>query len=558
MRRQVVIALVCAACMACTGRSRHERPAKEEARAAAPPLAAPAGPPRLVVLIVVDQLPSWRFEVDLPYLEDGFARLIAEGAYYPSAEFPYAATYTAPGHAAIATGAGPDVTGILGNTWYERSERAAISAVDDAASPVFYVHGKPPPGYVPERSSGHRLLVDGIGDVLTAHTGGRGKSVAVGLKDRGAIVVLGRKPTLAIWYDEGQPAMTTSPYYTAELPAWLRALPPVSDRFGFVWEPRDPLRLARLSGGEDLGAGEGENEGLDTSFPHAIAECEAPAKALRSTPVGTDLVFDTARAAIAGEQLGADDIPDVLAISLSSHDYAGHDWGQESWERIELLFALDRSLGEFLRDLDEQFGDRYAVVLTSDHGAVPMIERSRQAGRPAVRVPTATLVDTAQKAAQRVLGPGDWAANYSASTLYMTDAFLAQPAARRDRALDDIAQAVARIEGVGYVRRADQIAGRCDGRSGDEALACRSLHPPRSGELFVAPARYCLISAEWTTGTGHGTPSDEDRFVPVIVRGPGFRPGRRSRPVSMLQVAPTVAALLQIPPPPAAREKPLE
>ena len=98
--------------------------------------------------------------------------------------------------------------------------------------------------------------------------------------------------------------------------------------------------------------------------------------------MGTDLLFDTAEAALTGERLGVDEVPDLLAISVSSHDLAGHAWGQESWERLDLLLRLDRRIGEFLDRLDRTIGsDRYAVVLTSDHGGVPMVERTRERRR---------------------------------------------------------------------------------------------------------------------------------------------------------------------------------
>ena len=513
--------------------------------------------PRLVVLVVIDQLPSWRFESDQKALTGGLRRLIDAGLYVPRAEFPYAATFTAPGHAALCTGAPPSVTGILANGWYDRETQSKVGAVADPASPSFWLAASgPKPTGEPEGISGRRLQVDGVGDVLRTETDGKGKSIAIGLKERASVVALGRKPTLALWYDERQGALTTSSWYAANAPAWLEQLAadkPPSKYFREVWTPGDEKRLAELSGNQDEGPGEGVNYGLNTVFPHSLAESGEAAKAIRATPWGTQIVFDGAVAAIEGEALGQDDTPDLLALTFSSHDYAGHYWGQESWERLDLLLDLDQRLGELLDELDRRIGkDHYAVVVSSDHGATPMVEQSVAAGKKARRVLVADIVAAANRAAVKVLGVGNWVDEFSASTLYMTEAFRGRPAGRQNAALDAIARAVIEVDGIGYAARTDQLAGDCDARDGLDALACRSIQPGQSGDIFVVPDRYCITTTSYTTGTSHGTASDEDRFVPIIVYAPGVKAGVRTEPTSVLQVAPTVSRLLRIKPPAAA------
>src|SRR5690606_33810362 len=96
--------------------------------------------------------------------------------------------------------------------------------------------------------------------------------------------------------------------------------------------------------GPDSAPGEGGFYGLDSAFPHRLDEVPNPAKALPATPAGDALVFDAARAAMAGEGLGQDAVPDLLALSFSAQDYVGHVWGQESWERLDMFLRLDQAL----------------------------------------------------------------------------------------------------------------------------------------------------------------------------------------------------------------------
>jgi arylsulfatase A-like enzyme len=263
--------------------------------------------------------------------------------------------------------------------------------------------------------------------------------------------------------------------------------------------------------------------------------------------MGTDLLFETAEAALAGERLGADEVPDLLAISVSSHDYAGHAWGQESWERLDLLLELDRRLGDFLARLDRVIGkEHYAVVFTADHGAVPMIDRGVVAG--ARRVGRRAVLAAAERGAASVLHRGHWIADYQANTVYLSRAFRARPAAEQAAALAATAEAVRRVPGMGLVAPTASLIGGCDARPEPERLACEAIEPSRSGELW-AQVSEGGIASDAPTGTGHGSPSRFERIVPIIVMAPGLAPRRDEHPVSVLRVAATVARLLGVPPP---------
>lgn len=526
---------------------------------------------RLVVLVVVDQMPSWSFASDAPLLRGGLARIMANGVYYSRAEFPYAITYTAPGHATLGTGAPPTATHILGNLWYRPERGRQIAVTDDPESAVFRVLPAPSgpddvanssdgpdprADFTGEFLSGSALAVEGIAEALRRATAGEGKSVSIAVKPRGAVFALGRRPDLAIWYDDDQPAMTTSQYYAERLPGWLTRLAlerPIVPRLGTVWDPTPAIDFAAVTGIADMALGEGPGYGLDTTFPHDLGASRVAAKALRTTPLGDELVFETAMAAIESESLGDDEFPDLIALSLSAHDYAGHVWGQESWERLDVFLRLDRRLGRLLDELDRRVGEnRYAVLVTSDHGATRMVEQSLASGRAAHRIALSDVVAAAERAAAGVLGSGKWVADASISTLFMAPEFAGLDEARKSATLDAIVETLRDIPGLEYVVRTDRIAGGCDERRGMDALACRSVIPGISGEIFVSLAPHSVMATIYFTGTSHGSANPEDRTVPIMVMAPGWQPGVIDEPVSMLQVAPTLAELLRIPPPEAA------
>lgn len=542
-RRWLVPALAGLVALACREAPTH---APEDAPAAREPV-------RLVVLVVVDQLPSWSFDPMVAELDGGLHEIVTRGRYHPRARLPYAGTHTAPGHATLGTGATPAVHGIVANRWWDPAAGRMVACEDDPAHPSFDPRTQAADG---AGISNHNLAVEGLADALHRHHGAAARAVAIGIKSRAAAHVLGRDPDVALWFDPDERAMTTSTAFAERLPAWVVAF--AAERGDptavGVWTPSDPARVAALAGGPDDAPGEADPFGLGHTFPHDVARSPAPAMAFGETPAANTLVVDTALAAIEGEALGVDDVPDLLAITFSAHDFAAHAWCQESWERVDHLLGIDRDLARLLAELDRRIGrDRYAVVLTSDHGATPSVERSQAAGRSARRIMLAEIEAAAERGAASVLGAGDWIVGTNVLGLSLSADAGQRPAAERDRVLAAVVEQLRTIPDMAFAGRVDQLAGDCDAREGLARLACSSLVSGRSGDVYFAAAPLSLVNDDFAECTAHGSPSAHDREVPLAIAAPGIAAGRVDDEVTTLQVAPTIAALLGMPPPAAAR-----
>ena len=501
---------------ACPGPAPEAPATPQPARAA--PDAAPARPAnvRLVVLVVVDQLPQWAFVAKRPHLTRGFARLLREGTWHTGTH-PSIATLTAPGHALLGTGEPSATTGIIGNEWWHRGAARKIKSVEGLDGTV----------------GAHHLEVPALGDRLAAAATG-GKAVSVSLKDRAAILPIG-KGGRAIWYDK-----QTVRLVTHEPPTWLTALArtkPIAPRLAEPWTPLDAAQLAKLTGTTDDQRGEVGDKGFGATFPHAALKTKHPADALFALPLGNEVVFEAALAAIDGEQLGADAAPDLLALSLSAHDYIGHGWGHESWEAWDMMLRLDEQLARFLDGLDAKLGTSgWALVLTSDHGGAPLPERTGGG-----RITYEEIADAANRAAITQLGPGNWIANAKYPSVYLTAAALAHP--KRDKAIHKITLALQAFPGIELAARTVDYAGACDGKRGLRAVICRGLHAKHSGEVFYLPRRHWVFVERAEPGaTSHGSHHDYDREVPIIVRTPGSGAGATA-PTSTIPVADVTAML---------------
>src|SRR5262249_26247976 len=121
--------------------------------------------------------------------------------------------------------------------------------------------------------SPERLLAPTLGDALKEATAGKGRVVAVSLKDRSAVLPAGRKPDACYWFDGRTGSFVTSTYYRLQAHPWVAALNagrPADRWFGKSWGRfRPDLEYAFYSGPDDVPS-EGKGFGQGRTFPHPM------------------------------------------------------------------------------------------------------------------------------------------------------------------------------------------------------------------------------------------------------------------------------------------------
>ena len=497
--------------------SAHAAPPTRAARAgsAGPSLATQ---PRLVLLVAVDQM---RYDY-LPRFASSFTgglrRLTRGGAVFTNAQLDHYPSVTAVGHSAMLSGARPSISGIVGNDWYDRALKKTVSSVEDSSTLLVGSGGG-------GGSSPHRLKVSTVGDELKmAHAGAR--VISLSFKDRSAILMGGRMADLALWWDTSTGAYQSSTWYVPQLPKWaaeFNARKPADAWLGKEW---------RASGGGAVLA--------------RLPEAPGPAYygRLYASGFGNDLLVSLAEAALEGEGLGSRETTDLLAVSFSCNDAVGHDKGPHSPEVRDVTVRADAALERLLQAVERRVGlDRTVVVLTADHGVAPLPEQMTAWKMPAGRLPRPDLEKGFADALQKAFGPGDWVEGRAGSTLYLNQALIAE------RGLDPAAveRAAARgIEAVPPVWRAYTRSQLLEGRVPPDPWSRRvlvSFNRERGGDVEVLFEPYWLGG---TSGTSHGTPWSYDTHIPLILMGPGIRPGRYDRPVVLNDLAPTLSTLLGI------------
>ena len=503
--------------------------------------------PKLIVGIVVDQMRyDYLTRFWNHYGEGGFKRLINEGFTCKNHHFNYAPTSTGPGHASVYTGTTPAVHGIIGNDWYDKEiDTEVYVASDDAYESVGTTTNA-------GKMSPHRMLTTTITDQNRLHTQMRGKTIAVALKDRGAVLPGGHTANAAYWFEGTESGnWITSTYYMDALPQWVvdfNASDAV-ESYKKPWETLKPITEYQESG-TDQNIYEGRFRGeATTTFPHDLPSHwgkNGGTSILRATAYGNSITTDFALAVLENEDLGRDDITDFFTISYSSTDYVGHMFGVNSVEVQDTYLRLDRDLAKLLTTLDNTVGvGNYTVFLTADHGAIHVPAFLADQKIPAGYLDLGALKTKFNEFLKYKYGTTDIVKTISNYQVFLDRNVIDNLDMELDAVQEEIALEILNYDDMDKVFTGFQLwRNNYTQSTGIPYLIQQGWHQKRSGDVvFVQRPGYIAYPK---TGSTHGSPMIYDTHVPLLFFGNGIKRGETFERTEIPDLAPTIASLLGI------------
>ncbi|TWR30632.1 alkaline phosphatase family protein [Mucilaginibacter pallidiroseus] len=501
--------------------------------------------PKLVVGLVVDQMRwDYLYRYYDRYQAGGFKRMLNEGFTCENTLIPYIPTVTAIGHSSIYTGSVPAIHGIAGNDFIVQATGKSMYCTDD--STVVAVGSTSRAGKMSPRN----LQASTVTDELKLATNFRSKVIGIALKDRGGILPAGHVADAAYWFDDANGAWISSTYYMKQLPAWVQnfnAQKPAEKYLKLDWNTLYPINTYVQSAPDNSPNFEGKFAGTDApTFPIKTSELyKGRAGMIRSTPYGNSMTLDLAKAAIEGENLGKNVVTDFLAVSLSSTDYVGHQFGPNSVESEDTYLRLDKDLAAFFTYLDGKLGKgNYTVFLSADHGAAHnatfMTEHNLPGGLwdgGAAQSKLNTMLADKYKVKNLVLSLDNYQVNFNNAAIVN----------------NKISEDALKYDCIEYLKSLPEIAYAVDMQRTEvstlpEALRVRiqnGYNPQRSGtvQIILKPGYY---GGHGKTGTTHGTWNPYDAHIPLVFMGWGIKHGALARETYMTDIAPTISALLHI------------
>ena len=493
----------------------------------------------LAVVISVDQMRADYLERFEHRYQGGLKRLVSEGRVYVNAHQDHAITATSPGHAAISSGTYPSKTGIVSNSWWDKQAWRGVYAVEDEEAPLLGINGAP--GRSPmllQRST--------VGDWLKDTYPGS-KVFSVGVKDRATILMGGAKADAAYWYYDPLGYYVTSEYYRKRnYPAWLMDFNEEGMPFRFWkedWRHVEPAERYTASREDPFPH---EHDGEQIAFPHHIPEDSLIHLAeFRYVPFSDGLTFQLAQTLIREEKLGQDNDPDILFIAASAADYIGHRYGPYSHEVEDYYVRLDAYLASFMAYLESEIETgKVIMVLTADHGVLPLPEeltrRKVESKRINERKELAPLV-------QAVLTENQIsqvrASFVNGITIKFQEGTLEKE--KEKEIYEAIASSIRTHPDVVDAYTTYDLSIKEQHARNKKDQFRKSYFEGRTSDITVQWKENVLVS-EYERGTTHLSPYKYDTHVPLIFWGNDILPAHVAEYTPVVDVAPTLAEVLNV------------
>jgi predicted AlkP superfamily pyrophosphatase or phosphodiesterase len=503
--------------------------------------------PKLVVLLVVDQMRGDYVDKFLPQWTEGLRRLVEEGAWFRDAAYPYADTATCVGHATISTGAFPPMHAMVANAWWDREAQKMVTCTEDPNAKNLGYAGVSAAG----GDSAWRMELPAFAEEMKFQSNGSTRIVTFSLKARAAITLAGHKADAVTWADDGS-WVTSSVYGAVPFVEQYAKAHPIREDYGKTWTRSLPEGSYWY---DEKASGAVAPEGWGLTFPHPLrgkAAATEPGASFyeqwASSPFADTYLTKFAETAVESMGLGQGGGTDFLGVSYSPVDYVGHAFGPHSWEVQDILVRLDKDLGALFAYLDTKIGRRnYVVALSSDHGVVPTPEDMQKTGADSGVLHLAELQERMEKALEPFNFAKPAIARITSSDVYFAPNVYEQ-LKQNPNAMRAVTEAALAQPGVAEIFRAEQLQNRPATRSPTRRALADGYFPGRSGDLFIVPKPYWLMDRTpagkaRSYGTSHGAPYNYDQNVPLLFMGFGIRHGEYFDEVTPADLAPTLAAL---------------
>lgn len=512
--------------------------------------------PRLVVVLVVDGLGQHQLSKFRDRLgEGGFRRFLDAGAWFPNANYGHSTTVTAVGHATIVTGAYPYRHGMVSNDWFDRATKKIVFCTED---PDIVYLGEATKEH--QGTSPRNLQVTTLGDELRVATGFRSRVASVALKSYPSILMGGRLGS-SWFYSASSGRFITSNYYRKKYPDWwsdFHSSNPQNRWFGAEWAPLAPE--AAYEGAPEARPFIANYKGLGKGFPHKVdggkpkigADYYA---AMEGTPFGHEYLSQFSKELITREGLGRNPagVPDIFAVSFSSHDFINHNFGPESKESEDDFLRLDRTIADFLQFLDGWVGaGNSLIVLTADHGFSPTPEYWRDTLRlEASRINPKEMLKALNDHLGQKFGMGVFATAWRLPTVWLDYDLIDQRRLARTEVEREAASFLSGLDGIHSVFTRTQLSQGLVPPTRLGLLVSRSWNSRVSGDLLlIQKDGWYFSEAPSTMSAMHGSPWSYDTRVPLAFLGANWvKAGRYGPAAEPADIAPTLACVLDVPPP---------
>lgn len=504
----------------------------------------PAEPPRLVVGIMIDGMQQKHLDMLWSYFDPGgFKRIFEKGSSFRNVSYNTVSAGAVSDIATVMSGSFPYFHGITGQYIYNKTSDKIQQPIDDEQEIGIGTT---------ERYSAYNLLSSTITDELSLANVLRSKVHAVGINAANAIMLGGHTANSVSWIDDVKHQWVATGYYKDGLcksAYYMNANGNFKQISQAEWKPLYAINTYLSSAKEtkktDFSIRPNEPKNKNTSETW-----------LKNTPAANALVADLAARIVTDEQLGSDNITDMLMLEFSVRTPNEKIFSLQSVEKEDMYLRLDRELQALLQKIDSKVGlDQTLVFLYSNqtdmHSPTELGENNIPAGYFNANRSMA-LLNTYLMA---LYGQEKWIKAYYGKNIYLNK----QKIEEKKISFSEIQQAVANFmpefEGIQNAYTSQQITA-VGGDTNPELLRIRnSYHNNTMGDVIIN------LMPGWLELDNDMRPVGESNVLTsttaLAFYGWKIKPKVSFQSYQVTDIAPTLSRLLNIALPNASIGKPI-
>ncbi len=512
--------------------------------------------PKLVVQIVISQM---RYDYLQRFYDNfsqsGFRTFLNEGVSYTHAYYNYMMTNTEAGLATLSTGTNPAQHGVIAPAWVDFTTGNRVNLIDDPQVK----------GLDCEEGAGRysplNLTAATLGDRLK-ESDPASKVISIALSPTSAIVSGGPSADV-YWCYTDHGTWVSSSFYFSELPAWVKQYNNEKHYTTFLdrnWEPSRPFDSYHNTDRSVIDFVTEKKFRIKEFFQNLFTSSDKnderfDVEALQYSPFGNSLVTHFARQAIISETLGKDEHTDLLTICYDTPRHVSEHFGPRSIELEDMYYKLDAEIGEMIQFIFSQVKPEEAIILlTSDHGTSDTFREPSRIPMGQFNADQFKMIMNGFLSAQ--YEPGNWIIDYIDRQLYLNREMIYKYGFDLAEVQTRAANFALQFRGVSAAMTSSAMQSGYFGKGYAEKMQ-NSFYPKRSGDITINLMPGWIELREGVVSTS-GSLYEYDTHVPLMWLGSGVGTNQIDRTVSMSDVAPTLAQIMQIPVPNAATGTVLE
>jgi hypothetical protein len=503
-------------------------------------------PPRLVVGIVVDGLQQKHIDILWNYFNPGgFKKIIGKGANCPEVRYNIVSAGNASDIANIMTGTTPYYNGIAGNNYYGRKEYEMKSILYDANQSGIGTK---------ESYSAHNLLCSNLMDELVLAYPNKTKCYAVGINAEDAIMMGGHTAKGVAWIDDVAQKWVGTAYYTNGLPAQADKMNENGDFKNYVnrnWTPMYAINTY-------LNAPDKEDKKTGfLYYPSSRKNKNFPNTLIKNTPWANSLVADLGIRIMEEEQLGSSSTTDMIMLQFTVKTPNERNSTLQSAEKEDIYLRLDKDIETLVHKIETKLGvdkslifmvanqtDQYSPTQLGDH----KIPSGYFNAHRSISLLSNYLV--------AVYGQERWIDGYYGKNIYLNKQRIEAKKVNFRDMQQTVVNFMLEFEGIQSAYTSTQLF-NITGNGNSEMLKLQnSTNKKNAGDVIIT------LLPGWLEVDDKNNPIGESNalttYTPLYIYGGQIVTKRITNNYQTIDIAPTLARILNIATPNACMGRPME